>query len=188
MIDINTIAIKAGTDKAVPHHYTGYYETHLAPLRNDPVKLIEIGVASRASLVMWDEYFNHPDTFIIGVDIDPDTYDHVADRVKIIIGDGTQYIAGIEQLDVVIDDGSHVSNDIIASFTQYWPHVNSGGWYIIEDWAVQSRVDYGGDGFSSPAVSMAKGILSEVLIWTGTGPSEVSELHAYSEIIFIRKK
>ena len=36
-------------------------------------------------------------------------------------------------LDIVIDDGSHVSRDIIRAFLIFFPQVQPGGIYIIED-------------------------------------------------------
>lgn len=35
--------------------------------------------------------------------------------------------------DIIIDDGSHVSSDIIRTFALYFPKLKSGGTYIIED-------------------------------------------------------
>jgi hypothetical protein len=35
--------------------------------------------------------------------------------------------------DVVIDDGSHISSDIITTHSALWPHLKSGGIYEIED-------------------------------------------------------
>jgi hypothetical protein len=38
-------------------------------------------------------------------------------------------------IDVLIDDGSHLVDHMLQTFEMVFPHINSGGWYIIEDTA-----------------------------------------------------
>jgi len=45
-------------------HYFPVYEKHFAPLRDKPIKLLEIGVLNGGSLEMWRKYF-HPDSVIV---------------------------------------------------------------------------------------------------------------------------
>ena len=56
----------AGTEKATYHSTTILYASHLAPWREHPVRLLEIGVKDGASLKMWDDFFTHPDAQIYG--------------------------------------------------------------------------------------------------------------------------
>lgn len=42
---------------------------------------------------------------------------------------------GDEELDIVIDDASHMYTETVASFEVLFPRVRPGGRYIIEDWA-----------------------------------------------------
>ena len=37
------------------------------------------------------------------------------------------------RFDIVIDDGSHILEHIIKTFTHIFPHVKKGGYYFIED-------------------------------------------------------
>jgi hypothetical protein len=53
---------------------------------------------------------------------------------------------------VVIDDGSHIGGDICTSFDALWPHLQPGGWYVVEDLATSYVPDYGG-GTPPPATS-----------------------------------
>ena len=46
--------------------------------------------------------------------------------------------------DVVIDDGSHLPSDQIASIEFLWPHVATGGCYIVEDLHSNYWPEYGG--------------------------------------------
>jgi hypothetical protein len=46
------------SDKGTMHSYIEYYEKHFAPRRHDPVLLMEIGVMTGGSLLMWQQYFD----------------------------------------------------------------------------------------------------------------------------------
>lgn len=51
---LDELAISFGTDKSSrTHHFTKHYEVYFEPLRNFPLKILEIGVQSGASLRMW---------------------------------------------------------------------------------------------------------------------------------------
>jgi hypothetical protein len=57
-LTLDELAIKHGTDKSSPYHdYCRIHEELLAPLRHEPVALLELGVANGASLRMWGDYF-----------------------------------------------------------------------------------------------------------------------------------
>ena len=183
-MNLTEIGREHNTDK-VWHGYTPHYERHFDDLRHYPVNLVEIGVASGASLKMWDEWFDHPDAFMLGIDIDPDCYRQISKRAVITIADGTSYIPQMtNQWDIVIDDGSHTSNDIVAAFGNWWPRLKSGGWYVIEDLAVQWRNDYGGGGNGSTATLMLKEFADQ--LWQHD-ESQITEFHVYNEIAFLRK-
>jgi cephalosporin hydroxylase len=52
-------------DKGTTHSYIEKYEEILAPYRDRPITLVEIGVESGGSLAMWAEYFANPLSRII---------------------------------------------------------------------------------------------------------------------------
>ena len=105
----------AGTDKARDWHgYLEFYERFFASLRDQPVRLLEIGVFRGQSVKMWSEYFAVGQ--IIGADIDPAALQYAADRIIIEIADQSN-IAHLTRLgvthgpfDIVVDDGSHLWN------------------------------------------------------------------------------
>ena len=120
--------------------YLDAYEDALSPATARPVRLLEIGVQNGGSMEIWPRYFREGHLFV-GCDVDPAcaqlTYDDP--RVQIVVGnanvDETQErILGLsDQYDIVIDDGSHSSGDIVRSFARYFPHLSEGGLYIAED-------------------------------------------------------
>jgi cyclopropane fatty-acyl-phospholipid synthase-like methyltransferase len=131
---LTEIADHFKTDKgSIKHRYTEVYERYLAPLRERPgVRLLEVGVACGASLKMWSRYFR--DVRVVGVDLRAACARLCRNypNISIRIGDATQ-AAQPESFDVVIDDGSHISADIVDIFRVNWPALVPGGLYFIED-------------------------------------------------------
>lgn len=131
-----------GTDKGNVHHsfcgesYLDIYDRYFHRFRHGARRVVEIGVKSGASLRMWKDYF--PGAHIYGIDIDPSCRRAVDERIAIytMSQDSPALTAAIPGvIDVVIDDGSHVTDLTIASFGLLWPKVQPGGFYAIEDLA-----------------------------------------------------
>ena len=85
---------------------------------------------------MWKVYF--PKAQIFGIDI----HDKSAleeNRIRIFHGSQSdptfleQVIATIGTIDIVIDDGSHINEDVIFSFNSLFPSLSKTGIYVIED-------------------------------------------------------
>jgi len=149
---LTSIANRVGSDKGTTnycaHGYTRVYESLLAPVRQSPLRLAEIGLVHPRtmhaapvatgcpSLEMWAEYL--PNARIFGFDI----LDFTAlstERMHIVCGDqgsrddlvrfGKEY----GPFDILIDDGSHASHHQQISLATLFPFVTPGGLYIIED-------------------------------------------------------
>lgn len=186
-MNLEESAISHGTDK-YEHGYCPHYERHFAELREGIVDLLEIGVYTGASLCTWAEYFYNSHSIIDGVDIDPQCANltFTDPRMHVIVEDVNTFVP-LFMYDIIIDDGSHLSNDIVSAFTRLWPSVNAGGFYVIEDWLVQWAPEYQGDVVhGSSATSMAHTLLDLLLKESEAG--EISELHAYPQILFLRRK
>src|SRR5262249_4267350 len=92
------------------------------------------------SIELWDKYFPRAKA-IIGCDVNPacKTLQFESDRVHVVIGDASteqcaRQVAAIASVfDIIIDDGSHVSKDIIAIFSRYFSSLKNTGLYVIED-------------------------------------------------------
>lgn len=122
-----------GSDKGtIKHSYTNFYEKYLVDFKDQELCLGEIGVACGASLKMWAKYF--PNGQIHGFDIRPECAKLAEnyENIHIHILDATKEQLGIE-LDVLVDDGSHISKDIRDAFVLNFNYVKPGGWYFIED-------------------------------------------------------
>lgn len=141
--------------------YLQHYDRHLARRKDQPLRILEIGVQAGGSLEVWAQYFKKA-THIIGCDIDPACGALLYDdsRIKVLIGDintpeTLQSLSALtDTLDVVIDDGSHHSSDIIRSFVRLFPRLSEGGTYLIEDLHCSYWESYGGglyDPFSAIA-------------------------------------
>src|SRR6202034_3319751 len=72
--DLGTLALLYGTDKNGGHFYTQHYQRYFSHLRNQPIRLLEIGVGGysdlndgAASLRMWKRFF--PKAQIVGIDL-----------------------------------------------------------------------------------------------------------------------
>jgi SAM-dependent methyltransferase len=123
-----------------PAVYLPIYESLLAPLRDQPLKLLELGIWNGDSLEMWRDSL--PNATIVGVDIGPPELE-LGPRVHVLRGDQTDgpFLAGMatehapEGFDVIIDDASHYGAFTARSLqTLYMDHLKPGGIYIIEDW------------------------------------------------------
>ncbi len=135
---LDTIGLRCGTDKSSAlHDYLRFYETFFAPLRQQPLSIIEIGVFNGASLRTWEAYFPH--ARILGVDIDPAALRHASSRVGIVIADQsniedlTRIAVDHGPFDIVIEDGSHLWNHQITTLRALFPFVVDRGMYIVED-------------------------------------------------------
>jgi hypothetical protein len=131
--------------------YLIYYDEIFRPLRQIPISLLEIGVQNGGSQETWAEYFKEGQIFI-GCDIDPkcENLYYTDPRIKIVVGDANttpafQKITALSsRFDIVIDDGSHTSHDIMRSFINYFPLVKPSGIFVIEDSCCLYMDSYGG--------------------------------------------
>lgn len=140
---MHTLADAAGydTDKLAHASYLAAYERHFAPLRERPIRLLEIGVKAGGSLRLWCDYF--PLATVVGLDVAPVAVDDDTGRIRVF--QGMQQDAALldriaretapEGFDIVIDDGAHVGALAEASFDALFDrHLRPGGLYVIEDW------------------------------------------------------
>ncbi len=146
----------------VAHKWSLYleeYERLFSRIKNKPINILEIGIQNGGSLEIWGKYFPKAQN-IVGCDINPDcanlSYDD--SRVAIVIGDANTdstedlIVKCSARFDVIIDDGSHISGDIIKSFARYFQFLDEGGVFVAEDLHCSYWEEYGGglfDPFSS---------------------------------------
>jgi hypothetical protein len=118
-------------------HYFPAYQRHLDRFIGQSVLLIEIGVFDGGSLQLWKKFLG-PFARIVGIDIN-DSYKFEEDQIAVRIGSQSDngflqsVLDEFGQPDVLIDDGSHNSEDQIASFRYLYPRLSKDGIYVIED-------------------------------------------------------
>jgi len=128
---------KAGktTDKYL--HYFKAYQHHFKPIKHRELNLLEIGVQNGGGLWMWQKYF--PNAQIYGIDIDPYCKRHEGDRVKVFTGSQgdpeflRQVSEEVSGFSIVIDDGSHIMDHQLTSFSILFPLMRLKGIYVFED-------------------------------------------------------
>ncbi|WP_210081868.1 class I SAM-dependent methyltransferase [Pantoea endophytica] len=120
--------------------YLSVYDEYLKDKRSAISNILEIGVQNGGSLEIWSKYFTSAKN-LVGCDINPacKKLEFSHSGIKVVVGDSSTLkikneISSLSSsFDLIIDDGSHTSSDIIKSFLLYFPLVNNDGYYIIED-------------------------------------------------------
>lgn len=135
------------------HLYTDIYHMLFFGMRDSVKNVLEIGLGTNnesvasnmtsnglpgASLRAWRDYF--PNANIYGADID-DGVLFEEDRVKTFYVDQTDkysvsemlYKTGVDQFDIIIDDGLHEARAAITLLEHSYYKLRDGGIYIIED-------------------------------------------------------
>jgi hypothetical protein len=129
------IGLKFNCDKVSRHKYYEIYPEIFEKYKNEDINLFEIGVDEGKSLKVWKEYY--PNCNVFGLDIQNEIFN---ENVKIFKGDQSNLndldniINQIPKCDIIIDDGSHVSEHQLKTFYYLFEHLlNEGGTYVIED-------------------------------------------------------
>ena len=120
------------TDKITAHKYGYLYEELFYPIRDTVTSVLEIGVAQGGSVRAWRDYFPNATIYAVDKSFAAIQYIEDEDRIVPIHSDIKDFLM-TAPLDIVIDDGSHLWQDIGSAFSLLWPLLNPGGYYIIED-------------------------------------------------------
>lgn len=152
---VEIFAKHAGNVSDKWEHYLSVYERelHFLASQETPLRLLEIGVQNGGSLQIWREYLP-VGSHIVGVDIDPLVRSlELGANVELHVFDATDRTESLRFLgdssyDLIVDDGSHVSADIIKTFEHLFSRLVAGGIYFIEDTHCSYYASHGG-GFQS---------------------------------------
>jgi O-antigen biosynthesis protein len=120
--------------------YVREYERLFSPLRSLPIRLLEIGIQNGGSLEIWNAFFPAA-VKIVGCDVNPECaqLQYPDSAISVVVCDANtddaqrQISAFAPAFDVILDDGSHKSSDIVRSFVRYFRQLAYGGIYIVED-------------------------------------------------------
>tara|TARA_Y100000590_G_C15597054_1_gene968455 strand:- start:161 stop:853 length:693 start_codon:yes stop_codon:yes gene_type:complete len=122
--------------------YSKYFEDY----KDKEINILEIGIDKGESLKIWRKYFSKAK--ICGIDIID--IDFKIEGVDIIKADQTDKKALKEicekykNFDIIIDDGSHRSKQIIISLNFLFDYLNNNGLYVIEDLQTSYFPRFGG--------------------------------------------
>jgi len=204
--DLGKLARVFDTDKWGTHWYTQHYQRYFGPIRHAHLNLLEIGVGGYRdsrfggeSLRMWKAFF--PNSRIVGIDIEDKTHLRQK-RIDIRQCDQTDAEALTKLsseyggFDIIIDDGSHLNQHVIATFHVLFPLLRDGGFYAIEDVQTSYWPGWGG-GLRDPRSSMEffKGLADGVNYMEypidGYAPTyfdrNIVEIAFFHNLILIRK-
>lgn len=187
-----------------PAPYLALYEDLFAPLRDQPISLLELGVHSGHSLLLWHEFFPHAQ--IVGLDMRAAPANIPSTRVTYVQGrqEDPGALARAARaggpFDLIVDDASHIGRLTKASFhALFTAHLKSGGIYVLEDIAASARFpdwpDYramkdpvdDGDHLPSYDTGMI-GFLKQLADQVATGRGDIASIEIRPSIAVIRKR
>ena len=140
---LSKMGVKYGTDKFDKWHtfqnltYLDVYQKYFQPLLHQKINILEIGVKGGNSLRLWKNYFKNAKVY--GLDINPECIKNNENRIKVFIGSQNDAVVlkkmvdEVGNIDIIIDDGSHINELTIFSFEFLFPFLKKGGIYVIED-------------------------------------------------------
>jgi hypothetical protein len=150
---LDDIANLYNTDKGTAytgptrHGYAPFYDKFLSKWRNDPIRMLEIGICMEStggghSVYMWRDYFSKASIYTFDI-VDMSTHPAITecDRCRFYCGNQSnredlenmysEY--GNLEFDFILDDGSHQHSHQMISFACLFQKISSGGYYILED-------------------------------------------------------
>ena len=205
---LSQIAIACGTDKWGAHRYTPDYHRMLFHRRQDQLRVLEIGVGGYKakmlggrSLRMWAEYF--PNAAVTGLDIYEKQLD-LGPRVSIVQGsqDDAELLQRLSRergpFDLVIDDGSHIVNHVLATFEILFPLLPEDGIYAVEDVQTAFWPSYGGNAAGANTIVTRMGNLiramhADEVTAMGGAPldtkwgDQVGGVHFFRNVILVQR-
>lgn len=129
--------LNLSTDKGdVGHGYTQHYLEHFRLIKDEKIRILELGIAGGGSLRLWEEFF--PNADIIGADLRGECKGLLFKRARVVIGNlrDPRFLSTLALMgpyDIIIDDASHIGSDQFLAFSYLFPSVVGGGVYIVED-------------------------------------------------------
>ena len=164
-------------------HYFPVYERHFGRFRNLSVTMLEIGCGKGGSLEMWRRFLG-PFASIVGIDIRPECKAFEGGTIAVRIGDqgNSSFLAAVNEefgpFDIVLDDGSHQSKDMVSTFKQLYTKLQRSGVYMVEDMQTCYWPNFGG-GYKAPGSFMefCKDLLDELNADHTRGAVPSTEFH-----------
>ena len=130
---------KGVTPEKNGHYYGDSYQEIFSKFdKNSNINIMEVGVQKGGSVSAWKDYFTN--AFVLGIDIDDSRLEeYKRDDVEFILSDIKDLslkenpLINDKLFDIIIDDGSHYTEDVVFFFENYLDKLNINGYFIIED-------------------------------------------------------
>jgi hypothetical protein len=187
--DIDELFNAHASDKQSQNGYAPIYHGLLKHLRDQPVRLLEIGIGTvipgaycsmyghdlpgyrpGASLRAWRDYFIRG--AIHGIDVQPDTLFREP-RITTDLVNSTDavevrgYLDRVGSFDIIVDDGAHIPELQVKTLRNFFPALAPNGLYVIED---VNRVDPNQERILIDRKSEFESIIGDALYFTVSVP------------------
>jgi len=184
------------------HHYFDIYDKHFERFRGKKVVVLEIGVHKGGSMEVWRKYFG-PHCEIIGIDINPLCKRFENERTKIFIGsqENRNFLRELKKqiprIDVLIDDGGHMMDQLRITFEELFDWVADDGVYLAEDLHTCYWPDYeGGYKRKNTFIEYCKSLIDQLNAWHSAQrkfkvdqfTKSTHSIHFYDSIVVFEKR
>jgi cephalosporin hydroxylase len=126
-----------GTDKGTTHSYLELYQKILTPHKENYISIVEIGVKSGGSCSGFSDFFQNASVYGVDINFNNLIYGKENPKIKYIEADGTHDSIlnkiNLNQIDLVLDDGSHIPDHQIKTVEIFLPYISKNGMFICED-------------------------------------------------------
>lgn len=135
---------------------------------------------------MWEEYFKSAELHFMDITDQGIQYFSKRSHYHLCNQENAEQLQGFVKttggdFDIIIDDGGHTMKQQITSFSVLFPHVKSGGMYIIEDLHTSYWERYGG-GRKKTTINFLKTLIDDVN-YVGAKTSRASHLNLSPAIL-----
>jgi hypothetical protein len=133
------------------HNYTEVYAQYFAPLKDKPLKFLEIGIFEGNGVKLWESYFKNGELHFIDITFNRVKYFSKRSHYHLADQENAEDLKRVMKttggnFDLIIDDGGHTMNQQYVSFMTLFPYLKNGGMYIVEDLHTSYWKEYGGGG------------------------------------------
>jgi hypothetical protein len=131
------------SDKGTDHTYINFYQDQFRPYKSK-VKMLEIGIMTGGSLLLWSKYFDNYK--LTGIDLSPSWSSKAEFQQRLendpnielnfnISSTNKEYAERFadDMFDIILDDGDHDPATQFDTFKTYFKKLKTTGTYYIED-------------------------------------------------------
>lgn len=91
----------------------------------------------------------------------------------------------LREIDIVIDDASHMPGPTIRSFEILFPRVRPGGWYVIEDWAWALQPEFQSKSHPWSVLPALHPVIHRLIELQGSKPDMIEAIHVLPEAVVV---